>query len=152
MIRRDPGKLQMLVDTEVRRISAAINLGYNVIVSCCTAVVFICLLLLISWQITLTFGMSVVVGSLVIQRISVKARRLGHELVKAHQNLAERLADAIGTMRMIRAFSQEDRERNRFAVLAGGVRHAFVRSEMVSGTVVPIMRSEERRVGKECRL
>ena len=139
IIRRDPGRLQMLVDTEIRRINMAITLAYNLIVSSCTAVVFIALLLLISWQLTLTFGISVIIGSLVIQRISLKARRFGREVVKAHQDLAERLADAIGTMRMIRAFGQEDRERSRFLVLANAVKRAFIKSEMVSGTVVPIM-------------
>lgn len=139
IVRRDPGRLQMLVDNEIRRINIAINLSYNLIVSSCTAVVFIGLLLLISWQLTLTFGVSIVIGSLVIQRISRRARGYGREVVKAHENLAERLVDAISAMRMVRAFGQEDRERRRFAELAGRVKQAFIRSERVSGTVVPIM-------------
>ena len=139
IIRRDPGRLQMLVDTEIRRINMATTLAFNLVISSCTAVVFIGLLLLISWQLTLTFGISVIVGSLVIQRISQRARRFGREVVNAHQDLAERLADAIGAMRMIRAFGQEERERSRFLILANAVKRAFIRSEKVSGTVVPIM-------------
>ena len=97
------------------------------------------LLLLISWELTLTFGVSIIIGSLVIQFISRRARRLGRELLGAHARLAERLSNSITTMRMIRAFGQEERERRRFALLADEVRNAFIRSESLSGTVVPVM-------------
>jgi subfamily B ATP-binding cassette protein MsbA len=53
--------------------------------------------------------------------------------------LAERVADAIGAMRMVRAFDQESREKDRFKQLARDVKRVFIRSEMISGTVLPIM-------------
>jgi len=138
-IRYDPGRLQMLADMEVRRIGLAFTLSYNLIISCCTGLVFMILLLLISWHLTLTFGVSIIIGSLIIHYIARRSRRLGRELLRAHERLAERLSDSITTMRMIRAFGQEQRERRRFELLANEVRNAFIRSESISGTVVPVM-------------
>lgn len=139
IIRRDPGQLQMIVDMEIRRVGNAFSLSYNLIISACTTLVFMTLLLMISWQITLTFGLSIILGSLVVQRVSRKAKQYGRQLLKAHQQLAERLGDALSTMRMIRAFGQEDRERKRFNELANQVKREFIRSESVSGTVAPTM-------------
>jgi ATP-binding cassette, subfamily B, bacterial MsbA len=139
IIRRDPGQLHMILDTEVRRVGNAFSHSYNFIVSACATLVFLTILFMISWQITLTFGVSIIVGSLVIQRISRKARHYGRELTAAHKLLAERLTDALATMRMVRAFGQEDRERKRFNELATRVKREFVRSESVSSTVIPAM-------------
>jgi subfamily B ATP-binding cassette protein MsbA len=139
IMHRDPGKLQALVDTEVRRINLNITFAYQMIVSVCTAIVFLGLLLFISWQLTLTFGVSMVIGWLIVRQITLRARSHGRQAVEAHQKLAERLADAIGAMKMIRAFGQEERERKRFLQLAEEARAAFVRGERLTGTVIPVM-------------
>ncbi len=136
---QDVGRLTAILDGETRRASQAITVVSQLIVSLCAVAVFTALLALISWQLTASVGICVLLGSLLTQRFSSRARRYGRKVVQLNQELSERLVEALGGMRMVRIFAQEHRERARFATIADNVRSVSVTNEMLSGSILPVM-------------
>jgi subfamily B ATP-binding cassette protein MsbA len=135
--RADSGTLLTLLASESWRAAQAVQLFALALIHLCTILVFVALLLLISWQLTaaLAVGLLAVLG--VVRWISARAAPVGRASVDANARLGTRMWETLAGMRTVRAFGAEPFERQRFATASGEVRHTFLRLDLITGLVGP---------------
>ncbi len=135
---KDSGKLLNTLATETWRTSEALGILVNLIVSSCTTVVYIALLLLISWKLTLLVGGITLLISLIIQLVTRQSKRLGQKAVQVNAALGRRMYEGLAGMRTIRAFGQEPLEQKQFDQASEQVRNIFMKLDTLSASVNPL--------------
>ena len=108
------------------------------LVQLCTIVVFVGLLLLISWRLTLALVVGLAAVSWLVRRMAEGAKRTGRAAVDANARLGERMWEALAGMRTVRAFDAEDHERAPIRRRLRQVRRMFLRLDLLTGLVGPI--------------
>lgn len=134
----ETGKLMNTLATETWETSRALGVLVSLIINICTIVVFVILLLLISWQLTLLVAVALVLISISIQVVTRRAMNLGQQAVQANATLASRMWEGFSGMRVIRAFSREPYEQERFDHSSKEVRNTFLKLDILSGAVGPL--------------
>jgi subfamily B ATP-binding cassette protein MsbA len=135
--RADAGTLLTLLANESWRAAQAVQLLLAMLVHLCTIVVFVVLLLLISWRLTIVLVLGLLVVSRLVRWMADGAKHTGQASVAANARLGERMWETLAGMRTVRAFGAEDHERARFAAASGEVRRTFLRLDLVTGLVGP---------------
>jgi ATP-binding cassette, subfamily B, bacterial MsbA len=135
---QESGKLLNTLATETWQVSRALAVLVGLITSLCTVVVFVVLLFLISWRLTLLVALIMACISLGIRTITRNVKRLGQAAVEANTNLAKRMWEGLAGMRVIRAFGQEPYEQQRFDRASTEVRTVFLRLDILSTLVNPL--------------
>ncbi|MEO1622914.1 MAG: ABC transporter transmembrane domain-containing protein, partial [Cyanobacteria bacterium J06632_3] len=96
--------------TEVHRvtsaISAVIRLGINVL----SVTAFVCMLILISWQLTIISVMVMGFVTLINQYLTKDAKRLGHMMTMSSKAFSNKAIEMISGIRLIKATANESRE------------------------------------------
>lgn len=139
LCKTDNGKLLNTIDGEAARTTAALGVVFAMIAQISMVVVFTALLLLISWQLTLTVAIGVLLISLLIRFLARRASKLSSIAVRACQRLSERSVEIFDGMRIIRAFGQEPREERLFTDASDHVRRVQLRLELLGGLVRPVL-------------
>ncbi|PSB19612.1 ABC transporter ATP-binding protein [filamentous cyanobacterium CCP1] len=134
----ESGKLMNTLATETWATSRALGVLVGLIINTCTVVVFVLLLLLLSWRLTLVVGVAVVCISFFIQWVTRRVKTLGQQTVEINQVLANRMWESFGAMKLIRAFGRERYEQNRFEDASLQVQNIFLKLDILSGLVNPI--------------
>ena len=135
--RSDSGTLLTLLASESWRAAQAVQLFAVALTHLCTIVVFVVLLLLISWQLTAALIIGLLVVSRVVRWLSASAAPTGRASVDANARLGTRMWETLAGMRTVRAYGTEQHERERFAAASGEVRRTFLRLDLLSGLVGP---------------
>jgi len=135
---KDSGKLLNTLATETWRTSEALGILVNLIVSSCTTVVYVALLLLISWKLTLLVGGITLLISLIIQVVTRQSKVLGQKAVQVNAALGRRMYEGLAGMRTIRAFGQEPYEQKQFDQASEQVRNIFMKLDTLSASVNPL--------------
>ena len=136
--RNDHGDLLNTLSTETWRTGDALRtLLYSVILLCTTAI-YVALLVLISWRLTLVVGAAMLGISMLVQRLGHRVKALGEEMTKANKGLAARMLEGLGGMKVIRTFVREAYEQDRFDRASDRVSRMGYRLGLVSGAVGPI--------------
>ena len=133
----DSGTLVTLLASESWRAAQAVQLFLVILVHLCTIVVFVALLLLISWRLTIALVIGLLAVSGLVRWMSAGAAHTGRVSVQANARLGERMWETLAGMRMVRAFGAEDYERARFAAASTEVRRTFLRLDLLTGVVGP---------------
>jgi subfamily B ATP-binding cassette protein MsbA len=134
----DSGKLINTLASETWRTGQALSTLVSLIITICTISVYVFLLLLISWQLTLTVSFLMVLISLVIQLVTRSVKTLGEQAVEANSALGNRMWEGLAGMKVIRSFGRESYEQERFDVISKTVRKTFLKLDILSGAVGPI--------------
>ncbi len=134
----ESGNLINTLATETWQTSRALGVLVNLIINACTIFVFIILLLLISWQLTLLVTVALGLISVIIQLVTREVKSLGQQAVQANKILASRMWEGLGGMKVIRSFGRESYEQERFEQASKQVRSTFVKLDMLSGAVNPL--------------
>jgi ATP-binding cassette, subfamily B, bacterial MsbA len=134
----DSGKLINTLASETWRTGQALSTLVSLIITICTISVYVILLLLISWQLTLIVSFLMVLISLVIQLVTRSAKTLGEQAVEANSALGSRMWEGLAGMKVIRSFGRESYEQERFNVISKTVRNTFLKLDIISGVVGPI--------------
>jgi ATP-binding cassette, subfamily B, bacterial MsbA len=134
----ESGKLINTLATETWQTSRALAVLVGLISNICTTTVFVVLLLLISWQLTLLVTVFMVGTSIAIQFLTRNVRQMGKQAVEVNALLTTRMWEGLTGMRVIRTFGREPYEAQRFNQASENVRTAFLRLDMLSGTVAPL--------------
>ena len=135
---QDSGKLINTLAGETWRASDALSVLFNAIINICTIVVFVILLLLISWQLTLLVSGSLFLISLIIRIITFQSKKLGKTAVNVNQVLTKLMWEGFSGMKVIRYFGREGYEQARFDRASKDVRDTFFRMHVLSAVVNPI--------------
>jgi subfamily B ATP-binding cassette protein MsbA len=139
LCRTDNGKLLNTIDSETELTSATLGVYFKMITHVTMILVFTTLLLLISWQLTLTVIVGVSFISLLVWRLEHLASRASTETVAAQQWLYERAVAVLDGIRIIRAFGQERHEEEHFTRASDAVRRSELKLECISGLVHPML-------------
>lgn len=132
------GKLLNTIDIETWRTCDAVLFLVNTVISACTIFVFIILLMLVSWQLTLLVAVALALISFSVQGVTRKAKALGQQAVRASDNLAKRVMEGFYGMRAIRAFGRESYEQERFEDSLTQVRSAFMKLHQLYAITGPL--------------
>lgn len=128
-----------VLDLHVWRTSEALSSLFLMIVNACTIVVFVVLLLVLSWQLALAISVGVVVATFALLVLSRRANRLGQRSVEGYNELAWRTLELLSGLKVITAFGQEAAEQARFHAVTEGLRRTSLRMELVAGIVQPLI-------------
>jgi subfamily B ATP-binding cassette protein MsbA len=136
--RADSGAFLTLLATESWRAAQAVQLLLAIIVHLCTIAVFVTLLLVISWRLTIALLVGLLAVSWLVRSMSASAKHTGRASVEANARLGERMWETLAGMRTVHAFGAEDHERARFATASREVRRTFLRLDLIAGLVGPV--------------
>jgi ATP-binding cassette, subfamily B, bacterial MsbA len=137
--RSDQGQLFNIIENQTYRSTEALSMLTMVIVSLCTILVFGTFLFLLSMPLALVVLAAGVPIFLLVRRLTRLAHRYGHELGRAHADLAGRIMELLAAMKTIRVFNQQAAETRRFAAKAGRLRKVFLRAEVLARSVPPLL-------------
>lgn len=134
----DHGELLNTLATETWRTGDALRTLLGGFITLSTALLYVALLLLISWPLTLVVSAALLGISLLVQTQRRRVKRLGEEVQRANAGLTTRMLEGLSGMEMIRTFVREDYEQRRFDRASERVSRSVFRLGVVSGTVGPI--------------
>ncbi len=135
---QESGKLLNTLASETWRTGQALGILVNLIISICTISVFITILLVISWKLTLLVAAGLGLISLTIQLVTRQVKNLGQQAVEINKTLGNRMWEGMAGMKVIRSFGRESYEQERFDVASKEVRNIFLKLDMLTGTVSPL--------------
>jgi ATP-binding cassette, subfamily B, bacterial MsbA len=139
LCKTDNGKLLNTIEGETARTASALAVLFGMITSISMAFVFLALLLLISWRLTIAVAVGVALISALVRFLARRASHVSAQSVIANQDLSERAVEVFDGMRIIRAFGQEPREERRFAEASEAVRRTDLTLDLLSGMVHPLL-------------
>jgi ATP-binding cassette, subfamily B, bacterial MsbA len=137
--RSDPGQLLNIIENQTYRATEALASLTMLIVAFSTVLVFSVFLVVLSPQLALVVVAAGVPIFFLVHRLTTLANRYGHELGRAYSGLAGRVMELLAVMKTIRVFNQQTVEAQRFAASAEQVRAIFLRTEMMSRMLGPIL-------------
>jgi ATP-binding cassette, subfamily B, bacterial MsbA len=127
--RSDPGSLVNTMDVQTYRTGEALSALTGLIAGASMVLVFLVILLLLSWQMTLIVLLTALPTVLLVRLLSRRARHWGGEFAREHARLSGRVVEVLNGIRTIRLFNREEAEAGRLGETADAVRHSFVRAE-----------------------
>ncbi len=136
--RERSGRLLNVLNNETWRATDALNAVFSIITSLSTLIVFVTLLLLLSWRLTLLALLCMALIPPLIQVLTRRVKRLSERGLEANEALARRTWVALSGLRVIHAFGREGYEIKRFAEASDRVRHIFLRMALIAMTTGPI--------------
>src|SRR5258708_11842281 len=111
----------------------------RLLISACSAIIFILFLLIISWKLLLVSATGIAVLLVAMRFLSEPARILGRQMREEHENIAERMLVTLQGMRALRAFAQEQRYQHRFELASAQVRRSSIAFERLHALVSPVI-------------
>ncbi|HEX7797695.1 MAG TPA: ABC transporter ATP-binding protein [Vicinamibacterales bacterium] len=138
-IERDrSGRLLNVLASDTWRTSDALKILVHMIITGGTVLVYIALLLLMSWRLTLLVAVAMLLVSGVVRLFTSGIRQLGERVTRLNSELAHRMVEGVDGMRIIRAFGREEYEQGRFDLASDHLRRALLRLGLIEGAVHPV--------------
>jgi ATP-binding cassette, subfamily B, bacterial MsbA len=132
------GELISTLGQETERACIALQNFVWLIIDLCMIVVFISLLLLISWKFTIFVAGALLLISLIIRRITSRVQRLGKERVKASKEYQSVMVEGLTGIKTIQGFGRETYEEKKFERKSKKVRDISIKIWMLSAIAEPL--------------
>ena len=136
--RQRSGHLLNVLASDTWRTSEALKILVHLIITTSTIAVYVALLVLMSWRLTLSVAVAMLLISSVVRVLTKAARDLGEKATQANSELSHRMVEGIDGMRVIRAFGREVHEQSRFDQASDWLRHVIHRMGLLDGVVHPV--------------
>jgi subfamily B ATP-binding cassette protein MsbA len=137
-LRYDQGRLMSVLEAQTFRTGEAMTLLVQLLGAACAVIVFLVLLLLLSWQLTLLAVVVALPASLLVRRVTRRASAVGTALVESYAALAGRLMELLTAMRTIRVFGREAAEGKRIEAASAAARRLTAKSEGLAQSIQPL--------------
>ncbi len=98
------------IGQEVSRAASAIRLGIQIVVHSITILVFIAILISISWQLTLAAPLILIWGPIISQFVINRSQRSGEDLSAASRAFSGKFIELLNGIRLVKSTSSEARE------------------------------------------
>jgi subfamily B ATP-binding cassette protein MsbA len=132
------GRSLNVLTTETWRATDAINSLFMIVTSISTIIVFLALLFLLSWQLSLVaLGCTALIPPLV-QLINMRVKRMSRLALAANEALAQRTWSSLNGLRTIHIFGRSATEALRFQESSDLVRRRFLKMSLVSAGMAPV--------------
>jgi subfamily B ATP-binding cassette protein MsbA len=132
------GRLVNLLATDTWHASDAVSILIGLVINACSILVFTALLIILSWKLTVLVGFGVVVVSLALQTVTLRARRMGQDAHQANVALSEHMLDALEGLREVQIFGLREHRTNLFGGLSARVRSIYFRLDLLNRLVSPL--------------
>jgi subfamily B ATP-binding cassette protein MsbA len=132
------GDLMNRLGGEISRASSTISAIINLISSFTTILVFLTILVAISWQLTLVATVLLPISTLISQQLVKRSKQLGRRITKISQEYSGGLIEMFSGIRLVKATSTEKQEYKRFSQLIRAREAADFQSRMISAAIAPI--------------
>jgi ATP-binding cassette, subfamily B, bacterial MsbA len=137
--RTDPANLLNTLSGESWRAADAVRTFLTLIVTCCTVIVFVTLLMLMSWWLTLGV-LGILLGTSAVPRMfAARNKQMSSLGVQANALLSERMVQTLYALRTIRIFGQEEHEQALHDQYSEQARRIFLRIDKTRAIVKPLM-------------
>jgi ATP-binding cassette, subfamily B, bacterial MsbA len=138
-IERDrSGRLLNILASDTWRTSEALKIFVHLVITVTTVTVYVALLLLMSWRLTVVVAVGMLVVSGIIRLFTRGVRELGERVVRANSELAHRMVEGLDGMRVIRAYGREPHEQRRFDATSERLRRVILKTGYVQGAIHPV--------------
>lgn len=135
---RPTGRLINVLSTESWRTTTALSVLVSLVTDLCMLAVYVTLMLLLSWKLTLGALAAMGAVSLGVRWMTRRTRSMGREVTRSNEALATRMLEGIEGMKVIRLFGREADERKRFDTASWTVSRALIRLGLLSNAVGPV--------------
>jgi subfamily B ATP-binding cassette protein MsbA len=136
--RMGSGRMLNALSEESWRTADAATLLLQGLIAAFTLVLYVTLLVLISWQTTLGVGVLLVALAGSVRLVTRRIGNAGVRLTRANAKVAGKMVDAVDGVEIIRGYGREGYERKAFAALSERLARLSVRVGIISGGVYPI--------------
>ncbi|MDX1419903.1 MAG: ABC transporter ATP-binding protein [Rubricoccaceae bacterium] len=136
--RADTGRLVNVLTTETWRASQALFVLMRVAVAAASLVIYVALLMVLSWRLTLLVGVVMAGVALVVRRLTRRVNALGLEATAVNSHLAKRMVQGIEGIKVVRVFGREADEQRRFDAASTRVSRTFFRLGVLDSVVSPV--------------
>ncbi|MEM7582207.1 MAG: ABC transporter ATP-binding protein [Acidobacteriota bacterium] len=136
--RTKSGKLWNALENETWTTADAVSTWVGLIINITTVVIFTCVLLLISWQLTLVVALALFVISASVQLLTRRIERTARASLEAEQTLSQRIVELFAGMRTIRAFNRQRHEQRRYDRASWQVGRLGFKQERLTGLIEPL--------------
>jgi ABC-type multidrug transport system fused ATPase/permease subunit len=132
------GRLVNLLGTDSWHVGDAISLVIDLITSLCAILVFSTLLAALSLKLTAVVIVGVLFVSTMLRAVTIRARRMGQEGVRANAALSAHMLDALEGLREIQLFALKRRRQELFDAVSDRVRSIYYRLDLLHRAVSPL--------------
>jgi ATP-binding cassette, subfamily B, bacterial MsbA len=133
------GRLLNVIENQTYRATEALSALNTLIVSVCTILVFGTFLVLLSPSMALIVIAAGAPIFVMVRRLTRRANRYGQALGDAYSQIAGRVMELFAAMKTIRVFNRQTAETQRFAAAADTLRATFLRTELLSRLLGPVL-------------
>jgi subfamily B ATP-binding cassette protein MsbA len=135
------GRLPNVLAAETWRVGDALFTIIGAAVQAITAMIFLTALVMLSPALVLALLLLAALTAAVVHLVTRTVKTLGAQAVAANEAFMAELWDALGGLRLIRAFGAEEGARRRFGERSGEVREVFTRLGVLSAAIKPVTQS-----------
>ena len=132
------GNLFNILTTETWRTGSALSTLINLVIILFNIVVYLTMMLIISWRLTVIVGAAMVIISIIVRSITYRVKEFGKLATSANAKLANLIIEGVAGMKIIRAFGRETYEKNRFEKSSKNLSNIFLKLGMISEIVKPV--------------
>jgi subfamily B ATP-binding cassette protein MsbA len=132
------GKILNAVSHEIWETANAIDALLRSVISFCTLVVFVGLLMLISLQLTLIVIAVLALIALAVRALTRKVRIYSDKITRTNAAVASQMIDSTTGIEVVRAYGQEEFQRKHFARASHWLTSLITRRGMLASAVYPI--------------
>jgi subfamily B ATP-binding cassette protein MsbA len=136
--RRDSGDLLNTLSTESWNATDALSVILDIMITACTLLVYIVLLLLISPKLTVLALVAMLVISLTVRFLTRHVKTLGANVTKENAALATRMLETVEGNKVIRTFGREKYEQTRFDDISQNLGRLCCKLGSVKALVSPV--------------
>lgn len=120
------------------KVAKVLGIGYRLVISATTLLVFGLLLALISMQLLLVSALFLALGAFLVRLATRQAATVGDEVVRENKAFGLYLWERVQALQLIRAFGREADESAAMAKLSERVRRRLLRLDLLWGTPGPL--------------
>ncbi len=132
------GRLLNALSNETWKTSDALAMFLSLLITLCTVIVYVTLLMFISWKLTLVVMISMFFISVLIKYLTRPIKGLGERLTKTNAGLAIRMLEGVEGMKVIRAFGRESYEKTRFDSVSKQLSKTILKQTFIKDAVNPV--------------
>jgi len=135
---QNSSKLLNTLGSETWRMSSALSVLADMIITVCMVLIFGVLLFVLSWKLAVVCGLFFLGVSAITRIFTGEGKQLGEAAVKANESFAHRMLEIFNGLRVVRTFGREKDEQDRFEEASSNVRKAFFRMDRLATIIHPI--------------
>lgn len=132
------GRLINILATGTWHTSDAISLVIGMVINVCAVMVFCALLMMLSLQLTVFVILGVILISMLLQIVTMRARRLGHQAVESNAILSDHMLDALDGIREIQMYGLKADRCALFDAVSSQVKSIYLKLDLLHRAVSPL--------------